>query len=104
MRRHGTDADRGGERRHRSTGVSRLARGSGADSSALNHGVALSFFFADPERHLLKVYWPLGDPCLTRKGDSIDLTPSEEVLWREVAELAAGSSLTPAADGAEPGR
>jgi hypothetical protein len=37
--------------------------GEGADSSALNHGVSLSFFFADPERHLLKIYWPTGIPA-----------------------------------------
>ena len=56
---------------------------------ALNHGVSLSFYFDDPEEHLLEVYWPTGVACRPRHGDPIDLTRSEEALRRDVAELAA---------------
>src|SRR5262249_22256279 len=57
---------------------------------ALNHGVSLSFYFEDPEGHLIEVYWPTGVLCRPHHGDPIDLTHSEEALRREVAELAAG--------------
>ena len=57
---------------------------------ALNHGVSLSFYFDDPEGHLIEVYWPTGVVCRPRHGDPIDLTHSEEALRREVAEQAAG--------------
>ena len=56
---------------------------------ALNHGVSLSFYFDDPEGHLLEVYWPTGVACHPVHGDPIDLTRSEEALLRDVAELAA---------------
>jgi catechol-2,3-dioxygenase len=56
---------------------------------ALNHGVSLSFYFEDPEGHLIEVYWPTGVACRPRRGDPIDLTLSEEALRRDVAELAA---------------
>jgi catechol-2,3-dioxygenase len=56
---------------------------------ALNHGVSLSFYFDDPEGHLIEVYWPTGAACRPRHGDAIDLTRSEEALRRDVAELAA---------------
>ena len=70
---------------------------------ALNHGVSLSFYFDDPEGHLIEVYWPTGAPCRPRHGDPIDLTRSEEALRRDVAELAARAGAPAAADGAEPG-
>jgi catechol-2,3-dioxygenase len=54
---------------------------------ALNHGVSLSFYFDDPEGHLIEVYWPTGVSCRPLHGDSIDLTLSEEALRRDVAEL-----------------
>jgi catechol-2,3-dioxygenase len=54
---------------------------------ALNHGVSLSFYFDDPEGHLIEVYWPTGAPCRPRHGDPIDLTLPEEALRRDVAEL-----------------
>ena len=57
---------------------------------ALDHGVSLSFYFLDPEGHLIEVYWPTGVVCRPRHGDPIDLTHSEEALRREVAEQAAG--------------
>jgi catechol-2,3-dioxygenase len=56
---------------------------------ALNHGVSLSFYFDDPEGHLIEVYWPTGAACRPRHGDPIDLTLPEEALRRDVAELAA---------------
>ena len=54
---------------------------------ALNHGVSLSFYFDDPEGHLIEVYWPTGVACLARHGDPIDLTRPEEALRRDVMEL-----------------
>src|SRR5262245_56413580 len=70
---------------------------------ALNHGVSLSFYFADPEGHLIEVYWPTGAACRPRHGEPIDLTRSEESLRRDVAELAARAGAPSAAGGAEPG-
>src|SRR5262245_27103615 len=55
----------------------------------LNHGVSLSFYFDDPEGHMIEVYWPTGVVCRPRHGDPIDLTLPEEALRRDVAELAA---------------
>jgi len=54
---------------------------------ALNHGVSLSFYFDDPEGHLIEVYWPTGVACLPRHGDPIDLTLPDEALRRDVMEL-----------------
>jgi len=70
---------------------------------ALYHGVSLSFYFEDPEGHLLEVYWPTAVACRPRHGDAIDLTRSEEALRRDVAELAARAGAPSAAGGAEPG-
>jgi catechol-2,3-dioxygenase len=56
---------------------------------ALNHGVSLSFYFEDPEGHLIEVYWPTGIACRPRHGEPIDLTLSEEALRQDVGELAA---------------
>lgn len=56
---------------------------------ALNHGVSLSFYFDDPEGHLIEVYWSTRVACRPRHGDPIDLTLSEEALRRDMAELAA---------------
>jgi catechol-2,3-dioxygenase len=55
---------------------------------ALDHGVSLSFYFADPEGHLIEVYWPTGVACLPRHGNPIDLTLPEEALRRDGAGLA----------------
>jgi catechol-2,3-dioxygenase len=68
---------------------------------ALNHGVSLSFYFVDPDGHLIEVYWPTGVACRPRHGDSIDLTRSEEALRRDVAEFAARAGAPSAAGGAE---
>ena len=70
---------------------------------ALNHGVSLSFYFVDPDGHLIEVYWPTGVACRPRHGDPIDLTRSEEALRRDVAELAARAGAPSAAGGTEPG-
>ena len=70
---------------------------------ALNHGVSLSFYFDDPEGHMVEVYWPTGAACRPRHGEPIDLTRSEEALRRDAAELAAQAGTPSAAGGAEPG-
>jgi len=67
---------------------------------ALNHGVSLSFYFDDPEGHLIEVYWPTGAACRPLLGDAIDLTRSEEALRRDVAELAARAGAPSASGGA----
>jgi catechol-2,3-dioxygenase len=51
---------------------------------ALNHGVSLSFYFDDPEGHLIEVYWATGVACRPRHGEPLDLTRSEEALRRDV--------------------
>src|SRR5262249_42767234 len=71
---------------------------------ALNHGVSLSFYFDDPEGHLIEVYWPTGVACRPLHGGPIDLTLSEEALRRHLAELGARAGTPITADGAEPGR
>ena len=54
----------------------------------LNHGVSLSFYFVDPEGHMIEIYWWTGIACIPRRGERIDLTRSEE----EVREAIGGSS------------
>jgi len=56
---------------------------------ALNHGVSLSFYFDDPEGHLMEVYWSTGIDCLPCHGNPIDLTLPEKALRRDVREVAA---------------
>ena len=58
----------------------------------LNHGVSLSFYFDDPEGHLIEVYWSTGIDCLPRHGDPIDLTLPEEVIRRAVAGVGGAGS------------
>ena len=70
---------------------------------ALNHGVSLSFYFDDPEGHLIEVYWPTGVACRPCHGDPIDLTRSEAALRQDVAELEARAGATTVADRAKPG-
>jgi catechol-2,3-dioxygenase len=53
---------------------------------ALNHGVSLSFYFEDPEGHVIEVYWSTGVACRPRHGDPIDLTRPEEALRRDMAK------------------
>ena len=66
---------------------------------ALNHGVSLSFYFQDPEGHLIEVYWPTGVACRPRHGDPIDLTRPEEALRQDVAESAARAAPPDQASG-----
>ena len=66
---------------------------------ALNHGVTLSFYFDDPEGHLMEAYWPTGVACRPVHGDPIDLAWSEETLRRDVAELAARAGAPSATGG-----
>jgi catechol-2,3-dioxygenase len=66
---------------------------------ALNHGVSLSFYFDDPEGHLIEVYWPTGVACRPRHGDPIDLTHPEEALRQDVAESAARAAPPDQASG-----
>jgi catechol-2,3-dioxygenase len=70
---------------------------------ALKHGVSLSFYFDDPEGHLIEVYWPTGVACRPCHGDPIDLTRSEAALRQDVAELEARAGATTMADRAKPG-
>lgn len=51
---------------------------------ALNHGVTLSFYFEDPEGHMIEIYWPTGAAVPPRHGEPIDLTQSEDTLRREL--------------------
>jgi catechol-2,3-dioxygenase len=64
---------------------------------ALNHGVSLSFYFDDPEGHMIEVYWPTGVACRPRHGDPIDLTRSDEALREDLAVSAAGGARPHAA-------
>jgi catechol-2,3-dioxygenase len=66
---------------------------------APNHGVSLSFYFVDPEGHMVEVYWPTRVACRPRHGDPIDLTRSEAALRRDVAELVARTGVPSAAGG-----
>jgi catechol-2,3-dioxygenase len=71
---------------------------------ALNHGVSLSFYFVDPEGHMVEIYWPTGVACRPRHGEPIDLTLPEDALRRDVAEESARLGVLTAAGGAEPAR
>src|SRR5262249_25876324 len=63
---------------------------------ALNHGVSLSFYFDDPEGHLIEVYWPTGVVCRPRHGDTIDLTLPEETLRGDIPKPAARGAASSA--------
>lgn len=56
---------------------------------ALNHGVALAFYFTDPAGNLIKLFWPTGVAYPQPHGHPIDLTLSEAALHQDVAELVA---------------
>jgi catechol 2,3-dioxygenase-like lactoylglutathione lyase family enzyme len=55
---------------------------------ALNHGVQLSFYFEDPEGHLIEIYWLTPVRILPGLADPIDLDLPEEELRREVERTA----------------
>ena len=54
----------------------------------LNHGTQLSFYFDDPEGHLIEIYWSTNLPILEALADPIDLDRPEEELLREVERVA----------------
>jgi catechol-2,3-dioxygenase len=54
---------------------------------ALNHGVSLSFYFEDPEGHVIEVFWSTGAATVPRHGEPVDLTQSEAALRRDIPEL-----------------
>jgi len=55
---------------------------------AYNHGVQLSFYFEDPEGHLIEIYWLTPVRILPGVADPIDLDRPEEELLREVERTA----------------
>jgi len=59
-----------------------LARGA-TQMRGLNHGNALSIYFADPEGNTIEAYldtpWHVAQP----HGDALDLEMSDEQIWRE---------------------
>ena len=56
---------------------------------ALNHGVALAFYFDDPAGNLIKLYWSTGESFPQPHGHPIDLNLSEAALHQDVANLIA---------------
>jgi catechol-2,3-dioxygenase len=64
--------------------------------SALNHGIALSFYFDDPEGHVIEIYWPTYDRRPEQRSarpidfyaQPIDLDRPEEEVRREVERVA----------------
>jgi catechol-2,3-dioxygenase len=55
---------------------------------ALNHGTELSFYFDDPEGHMIEIYWATNLPIREALADPIDLDRPEEELLREVERVA----------------
>jgi catechol-2,3-dioxygenase len=56
---------------------------------ALNHGVTLSFYFQDPEGHMIEIYWPTGIATTPRHGEPLELTQSPSTLRRQLMESSA---------------
>jgi catechol-2,3-dioxygenase len=57
---------------------------------SLNHAVELSFYFEDPEGHVIEIYWTTGLRNVPDGyAEPIDLGAPEEELRREVDRLAA---------------
>ena len=56
---------------------------------ALNHGVSLAFYCADPAGNPIKLYWPTGIAYPQPHGHPIDLTQSAAALRQDVADLVA---------------
>ncbi|MBV8313475.1 MAG: VOC family protein [Planctomycetaceae bacterium] len=55
---------------------------------ALNHGTEFSFYFDDPEGHMIEIYWSTNLPIRQALADPIDLDRPEGELLREVERLA----------------
>jgi catechol-2,3-dioxygenase len=53
----------------------------------LNHGVSFSFYFDDPDGHMIEVYWPTESPNSYRQphAEPLDLTQPDELLLEQVA-------------------
>jgi catechol-2,3-dioxygenase len=67
---------------------------------ALNHGVSLSFYFADPAGHMLEVYWPTGVRTAQIYVEPVDLTlPADELLAQVRALTAAPEPAVAGAGG-----
>ncbi|MDO8774609.1 MAG: VOC family protein [Burkholderiaceae bacterium] len=65
----------------------------------LNHGNALSIYFADPEDNTVEVY--LDTPWYVRQphGDPLDLDQSDETIWAETERICrADPTFLPAAE------
>ena len=56
---------------------------------SLNHATEFSFYFEDPEEHLIEIYWATSLPIPDPYAEPIDLDLPEEELLREVDRLAA---------------
>jgi catechol-2,3-dioxygenase len=58
---------------------------------AFNHGVSLSFYFDDPDGHMIEVYWPTGAPQSYRQpyAEPLDLTQPDDLLLEKVAQKGA---------------
>jgi len=56
---------------------------------SLNHATEFSFYFEDPEGHLIEIYWATSLPIPDAYAEPIDLELPEEELLREVHRLAA---------------
>jgi len=54
---------------------------------ALNHGTEFSFYFDDPEGHMIEIYGSTNLPIRQALADPIDLDRPEEELLREVARM-----------------
>jgi catechol-2,3-dioxygenase len=54
---------------------------------AFNHGVSFSFYFDDPDGHMIEVYWPTGAAQAYRQpyAEPLDLTQSDDLLLGKVA-------------------
>ena len=70
----------------------------------VNHGVSFAFYFADPDRNMIEVYWPTGyrSGQLQPHMERLDLTQPDEALLKKVTAQqpqAAGSPLRKASLG-----
>jgi catechol-2,3-dioxygenase len=54
---------------------------------AFNHGVSFSFYFDDPDGHMVEVYWPTASPQSYRQPylEPLDLTQPDGLLLEKVA-------------------
>ena len=61
----------------------------------LNHGVSFSFYFHDPDGHMIEVYWPTEALHSYRQpyAQPLDLTQPDELLLEQVAQGPAQDAL-----------